>query len=156
MSRSGMQTLMAIVGGALLCAGCSNPAPGAAGATRRSPVIVSQIRSRPTPPGSTVGAVYLTIISASADDLVGVSVPAAIAGRAEMHEMATNEAGEMVMRAVAHVPVEPGKAVLFRPGGMHIMLFDLPEPLREGQSFPLTLKFARSGELPQNVTVRDE
>jgi periplasmic copper chaperone A len=55
------------------------------------------------------------------------------------------------MRPLAGVTIPAGHPVAFVPGGMHIMLDGLKGPLREGQTFPLTLTFAKAG--PQTVTV---
>ena len=40
-----------------------------------------------------------------------------------------------------------------KPGGFHIMLIGLKHPLEEGQRFPLTLIFAKAGEVTVEVTV---
>ena len=70
--------------------------------------------------------------------------------RAELHEHAM--AGMvMKMRPLAGLAIPAGQTVALAPGGMHIMLVGLKAPLREGQSFPLTLTFAKAG--PQTVTV---
>jgi copper(I)-binding protein len=72
------------------------------------------------------------------------------AARAELHESAM--AGMvMKMRPLSAVAIPAGQSVAFAPGGMHIMLLGLKAPLREGQSFPLTLTFAKAGT--QTVTV---
>jgi len=38
-------------------------------------------------------------------------------------------------------------------GGMHLMLEGLSQPLRQGQSFPLTLKFQHAGDITVQVAV---
>ena len=109
---------------------------------------ITQPWARATPGTSHIGAVYLTIRSAAADRLVAASTP--VAARAELHESAM--AGMvMKMRPLAAVAIPAGQSVAFAPGGMHIMLVGLKAPLRAGQSFPLTLTFAKAG--PQTVTV---
>jgi copper(I)-binding protein len=85
------------------------------------------------------------------DALVGVSTP--IAATAEMHQSFT-QGGVMRMRGVASLPIKPGAMVTFAPGGYHIMLMDLKQPLVAGQSFPLTLKFAHQAPLTVDVQVR--
>jgi len=104
--------------------------------------------ARATPGTSQTGAVYLTIRSAEADRLVAAATP--VAKKAEMH--ATEMSGMVMrMRPLAAVTLPAGRSVAFAPGGMHIMLEGLKAPLRAGQSFPLTLTFAKAG--PQTVTV---
>jgi len=98
------------------------------------------------------GAAYLTIVNAGADvdRLIGVETPAA-----KMSETHTNimDQGVMKMRPVEAVEVQPGEPVIFQPGGLHIMLMGLKAPLKEGETFPLTLRFEKSGSIEVEVTV---
>jgi hypothetical protein len=98
--------------------------------------------ARGTPAGATNGAAYLTLQSAAADRLTGVSTP--MAKKAELHTMSM-DGGVMKMRDVDGIDLVPGQAVTLKPGGLHIMLFGLNQPLQPGQSFPLTLTFANGG-----------
>jgi copper(I)-binding protein len=43
--------------------------------------------------------------------------------------------------------------VTFNPGGWHIMVVGLKQPLREGQTFPLTLNFEKAGKEDVIVSV---
>ena len=43
-------------------------------------------------------------------------------------------------------------AVVLRPGTTHVMLTGLKQPLKEGETFPLTLDFAKAGK--QDVQVK--
>ena len=111
---------------------------------------VEQAWARATPGGAKTGAAYFTLESREADRLVGVETP--IAGRAELHthEM---DSGIMKMRPVEGIAIEPGKKAVLKPGGDHVMLMELKQPLKEGQSFPLTLRFAKAGKREVTVTV---
>ena len=61
-----------------------------------------------------------------------VEVRSSVAGVAELHEM-TMEGTTMKMRAVPGIELPAGKAVELKPGGYHVMLMDLKQPLLEGQ-----------------------
>lgn len=62
----------------------------------------------------------------------------------------------MRMREVTDgVAVAPGTTVKFAPGGYHIMLMGLKQPLKAGDRFPLTLKFAKAGSVTVDVQVED-
>jgi len=61
------------------------------------------------------------------------------------------EGGVMRMRPLTAIDIPAGQTVTLSPGGTHIMLLGLTQPLREGQSFPLTLSFDHAG--PRQVTV---
>ena len=61
----------------------------------------------------------------------------------------------MKMRPVAGgIELPAGQTVELKPGSLHVMLFDLKQPLKEGDSFPLTLAFEKEGA--REVTVRVE
>ena len=111
---------------------------------------VSNAWARATPGKAENGAAYLTIRSPNADRLVSVSSP--VAKKAELHTMSM--AGMvMKMRPLDSLDIPAGQPVTLKPGGEHIMLLGLEHPLREGQSFPLTLSFEKAGTRTVNVAV---
>ena len=108
--------------------------------------------ARPTPPGVTVGAAYLTIQNrgARADTLTAFSTPAA--ARVELHE--TRMEGDMMrMRPIARLDIPARGSVAAEPGGLHLMLIDLKQPLVLGQRIPLRLRFARAGVIDTEIVV---
>jgi len=107
--------------------------------------------ARATPGKSENGAAYLTIQSPTADRLVSASSP--VAKKAELHTMSM-QGMVMKMRPIAGLDIPAGQPVALKPGGEHIMLMGLNQPLREGQSFPLTLGFEKAS--PRTVTVTVE
>ncbi len=60
----------------------------------------------------------------------------------------------MKMRQLDMLAVKAGETVKLAPGGLHIMLIRLKEPLREGMSVPLTLVFEKAGEVSVEAPVR--
>jgi hypothetical protein len=107
--------------------------------------------ARATPAGASTAAIYLTLLAPDADKLVSVSTPAA--READLHMMSM-ENGVMKMRALtAGVDLPAGKPVTLKPGGIHIMLSALTGPLKEGESVPVTLTFAKSGAQQISVPV---
>jgi hypothetical protein len=125
-------------------------AAGAASA-QNDQVQVSNAWARATPGSAQTGAVYVTIQSPTEDRLVAASTP--VAKKAELHTMSM-EGMVMKMRPVAGIDIPAHQAVTLHPGGMHIMLVGLAKPLEVGQSFPLTLTFAKAGRRIVNVTVQ--
>ncbi len=121
---------------------------------RAGNLIVTAPWSRPTPPSATVGAVYMSLTNAgrTPDRLIGISSP--VARSVEIHESRT-VAGMMQMRAVDSVECPPGVAVKIEPGGLHVMLIGLKQPLKAGMEFPLSLRFRDAGELTVQVPVSD-
>ena len=112
---------------------------------------VTNAWARATPGKAENGAAYVTIESPTADRLLSASSP--VAKKAELHTMSM-QGMVMKMRPIAGLDVPPGQSVTLKPGGEHIMLMGLNQPLHEGQSFPLTLDFEKAG--PRTVTVAVE
>jgi copper(I)-binding protein len=111
---------------------------------------VSNAWARATPGTAETGAAYLTIQSPTADRLLSVSSP--VAKKAELHTMSM-EGMVMKMRPLADVDIPAGQPVTLKPGGQHVMLLGLDAPLREGQSFPLTLTFEKAGTRTVTVAI---
>ena len=102
---------------------------------------------RATPQGASVGAGYLVIRNRgkSSDRLVSASAP--IAGRVEIHQMTVKDE-VMTMRPVeGGITVGSGKSVELKPNGLHLMLMELKEPLKEGENVPATLVFEKAGKI---------
>src|SRR6516225_5780232 len=111
---------------------------------------VSNAWARATPAKAENGVAFVTIQSPAPDRLVSALSP--VAKKAELHTM---EMAGMVMkmRPLAGLDIPAGQPVTLKPGGEHIMLMGLNGPLREGQSFPLTLTFEKAGAREVTVPV---
>jgi periplasmic copper chaperone A len=57
------------------------------------------------------------------------------------------------MRQVAGIDLPAGTPVTLKPGAFHIMLLGLKQPLHKGETFSLTLEFAKAGKREVDVTV---
>ena len=119
---------------ALLFAGVLVPLAATA-----QPIQAEQPWARATAPQQKVGGAYVTLISPAGDRLLGASSP--VAARVEMHQMQVDGA-VMRMRELAEgLPLPAGQAVAMTPGGIHLMLVDLTQPLVSGQAIPVQLRF---------------
>ena len=101
----------------------------------------------------TVGAAYMTLKNSGtmADALVAVASP--VAARAELHTH-IKEGDITRMRKVEEIDVPAGGSVSLQPGGLHVMLIDLRQPLKQGEEFPLTLTFSKAGTMTIQVPVK--
>ena len=110
----------------------------------------------PSLPGTTNGAAYFAMLENTgnaADRLLRAATP--VAARVELHTMAVDAQGVMRMRELDGIALAPHEKIRMRPGmGMHLMLIGLKEPLIQGQSVPLTLRFERAGELQVMLAVQ--
>jgi copper(I)-binding protein len=66
-----------------------------------------------------------------------------------------SDMGAMTMVPVDAVPIPKGETVKFEPGGYHVMLFNVKNPLKVGDTFDITLVFEKAGEKDVTVEVRD-
>lgn len=147
----------ALVTALLLCSGALAAHDGHhhdAHTAKPAALTIEQAWARALPPNAPAAAVYLTVNNAgSADRLLSARTP--IAERAELH--ATRQEGELLrMVAEDHVEVPANGAVAFVPGGRHLMLMGLRQPLVAGEHFQLTLVFEKAGERELRVDIRDQ
>ncbi len=101
-------------------------------------VTVQDAWVRASVPNQKATGAFMRLNAAKNTRLVSVSSPAA--PLAEIHEMKM-EGDVMKMREVPAIDLPAGKAVDLKPGGYHVMLMDLPKPVKEGDTVPLTLVF---------------
>ena len=62
----------------------------------------------------------------------------------------------MRMRKLDSLPIPGGSTVKLEPGGTHVMLTELGEPLVAGQRIELTLRFADSPQRTVAAEIRGE
>jgi copper(I)-binding protein len=110
----------------------------------------------PSLPGATIGAAYVATLEnngAQPDKLIHAATP--VAASVEMHSMAVDAQGVMHMREVEGIVIAPKAALKMRPGmGYHMMLVGLKKPLKEGDTFAMTLQFERAGKVEVKVYVQ--
>ena len=93
---------------------------------------------------------FMTLTSTQNARLVGVSSPAA--GVVEVHEMKM-ENDMMKMRQLPALDLPAGKPVKLAPGGYHLMLLELKQPLKDGDKVPLTLEIEDAQKVRSKVVV---
>jgi copper(I)-binding protein len=95
---------------------------------------------------------FARITSAEGGRLVSASSP--VAGVVEIHEMAM-EGSVMKMRAIGEgLELPAGKTVELKPGGYHVMLMDLKQQLKEGETVPITFVVEGKDGRRENVEVK--
>ena len=115
------------------------------------PVQVDHPWARASAGNAKNGAAFLTLTGKGPPDrLTGVSSP--VAASAELHET-LDDKGIMKMRPVTAIALVPGQTVKLAPGARHVMLMGLKAPLKQGDTFPLTLTFEHAAPMTVTVTV---
>ncbi len=115
-------------------------------------VMVEHAWSLPMPPVARNGAAYFAIKNhGSTDKLIGARSD--IADEVQIHTIVHIE-GQMKMQLLSSVEVPMHGSINFEPGGMHLMLLGLKEPLEEGGHYLLRLTFEKAGEVDVMVMVK--
>lgn len=119
-------------------------------APKAGDITIEQPFARATP--AKVGGVFMTLKNAggTADKLMKAASP--VAENVELHTH-VKDGDAMRMRPVKDIPVPAHGQTALEPGGYHVMLIGLKQPLKEGAQFPLTLTFEKAGMVTIQVPV---
>ena len=114
---------------------------------RQGELFIGHPWAKPADSGGTA-EVYFAIVNrgAKADRLIGAET--AVASHAVLAETVGDTATPR-----AAVDLLPKRPVPLRPGRLHVRLEGLMRPLREGDTFPLTLRFAMAPPVEVSVLV---
>jgi periplasmic copper chaperone A len=103
-----------------------------------------------------MAAVFGTLTNTGRHEARVVGGESPLAGRVEVHEVTPDATGTKVMRPKeGGIPVPAGGSHELVPGGDHIMLMDLKEPLKPGADVDLTVLFEDGSTLPVTAQIRD-
>lgn len=96
---------------------------------------------RSTPPGQKVTGAFMVLKNNTSTgiDLIEASSP--VAKVTEIHETSMQD-GVMKMNHVGQIAIPANGQTELKPGGLHVMLMDLKEQLKEGEFIKLELKFS--------------
>jgi periplasmic copper chaperone A len=123
-----------------------------AGALSVGSLTITGLWTTATPPGAPTAAAYLTITNNGTmpDSLVAVSSPLASVGMLHRMDLA---GGIASMHMLPAIEIPPGKTVTFAPDAFHIMFVALKQPLKAGETMPVTLIFQKAGRLDAALPV---
>lgn len=113
-------------------------------------VVVSDAWARATVPGQSSAVLRFFVTSRKDAQLLEISSP--LAGAAEIHSM-THEQGVMKMRPLKSLPLPAGKKIELGSEGSHVMLLELKQPLKEGESVPFSLTVQFTDKRKETVKV---
>jgi periplasmic copper chaperone A len=140
----------------LAAALCAFSTLAAAHDFKLGPLRIDHPYATPTPTGATTAAAYLRMLRNTGDQpdrLIGAITPAA--RLVEIHRSVIDANNVMRMRAIDAVDLPAKSEQKLRHGGeLHLMLIDLKAPLKNGDRFPMTLRFEKAGEREVTVHVQ--
>jgi copper(I)-binding protein len=116
-------------------------------------VQVANAWARATAPGQTTAGVYLELTSNTNTALVAAGSP--VAHRAELHAMSV-DGGVMRMRSLPRIDLPAHQTVKLEPNGIHVMLFELKQPLKPGDRVAVVLSLQPSGSSLTTLRVEAE
>ncbi len=137
-----------------MAAGCASDDPADTDRSAATVVTVSDQWAKAAPDGMT--SLFGTFHNSGDHDVRIVSATSPVAGSVELHEVVTDAAGTSVMQEKGdgfHIPA--GGSHELTPGGDHLMLIDLTEPLTVGSDIDVEVTFDDGSTLPFVVQVRD-
>jgi copper(I)-binding protein len=148
-------SLFPLIAGGLPPADAAEPGPSAGASVQADAGPLVKVEGawiRSAVAGQQGTGAFMRMTAPHSLQLVGVATP--VAGTAEIHEMKM-EGDIMRMRSVAKIDLPSGQTVEFKPGGYHLMLMDLKQPLKPGAIVALTLMFrdAQGGERKLDLNV---
>jgi periplasmic copper chaperone A len=128
-------------------------APALAAPVTAGSLTLDGMWTRATPPGAPSAGGYLTITNTGSEDDTLMAVASPIAGMADVHMMETKD-GVMSMHGVdGGLPIPAGQTVTLAPGGFHIMFMGLTGSLKQGDTLPVTLTFAKAGKVETSFPI---
>ncbi len=125
----------------------------AGSAATAADVVVKDAWVRGTVAGQQATGAFMELSSKSGSTIVGASSP--LAGATEIHEMSM-DGGVMRMRAIPRLELPAGKPLQLGPSGYHVMLIDLKQVLKKGDTVPLTLKVEGPDKKQESVAIKAE
>ena len=93
-----------------------------------------------TPPNAKTTAIFLTIKNDSDKDIFLLKTKTNLSEISELHTH-TNENGKMIMKEVPNIEIKAHSSTELKPGGLHIMIFDIKNQIDENTQTDLTLYF---------------
>ena len=108
-----------------------------------------------TRPGQPNGGAFIEVENRGkrVERLLSVSFPKTVSERGELHTM-KHEDGKMIMREVPKFEIPAGGKLKLQPGGDHLMLIGIKEPLKAGSTVKATLQFENAGKVEVDLTVK--
>ncbi|KUI38642.1 hypothetical protein AU197_22830 [Mycobacterium sp. IS-1590] len=141
-----------VVGAAILVAGCTTHGQHDEGPMASEVTLSDQWASSAE---TGMAAVFGTFTNAGHHDARIVSGRSDAAGRVEVHEVASDAGAKTMRPKDGGLVVPAGGSHALVPGGDHLMLMDLEQPLLPGSEVTLTVEFEDGSTLPVTAQVRD-
>ncbi len=108
---------------------------------------------RGTVRGQKATGAFMQLTATESATLVSLESP--VAGSVQIHEMKL-ENDVMKMRPIPRLDLPAGTSVELKPGGYHVMLMDLKQPLKKGEAVPIRLRFESKDKSFKTIEIKAE
>lgn len=115
-------------------------------------ISIEQPFARATPPGQPNSAAFMQLTN-NGEATALVAAASTVAEVVELHTH-THDNGVMRMRKIEQIDLPAGATTTLEPGGLHVMLIGLKQPLQAGSQIGLTLQYADGTEQSVEVPVQ--
>jgi len=120
-------------------------------AATQAQVTVNEPWVRATVPQQKATGAFMNLSATSSARLVSAKSPAA--NIVEIHEMVM-EGNLMKMRAIPGIEIPAGQTLSLKPGSYHVMLIDLKQQIKDGDTVPITLVFEGLDKKQQMLEIK--
>jgi len=117
-------------------------------------LVINHPVARETPPGVKVGAGYLTITNNGKNDDKLIFVTGIISPTIEIHTMSVENNIMKMQEIKGGLTIPAGQSVTLQAGGLHLMFMNLPQQLKDGEKYDVTLVFEKAGEIDVTFNVK--
>lgn len=118
-----------------------------------NPISIENAWARAVPPNMKNSAAFMLLKNTSDEARAAVSASSNVSDRTELHSH-TNDNGVMRMRQVERIDIPAGGSAVLEPGGYHVMLIGLRQPLAPGDEIAIELTFDDGSTERANVPVQ--
>ncbi len=114
---------------------------------------VEQAWSRASMGNDRPGVAYMVVRNTGSETRTLIGAKTDIAMMPQIHRTTTGASGVSQMAPAGDIEIQPGAEIALAPGGLHIMLMKLTQPLIEGESYGLTLLFKNGHDFEVSVPI---
>ena len=108
---------------------------------------------RAVPPGAPATAAFMKLHNRGQEDLAIVDASSPIAKDVELHTH-TDAGGVMQMRRIDKIALPAESTTELKPGGLHLMLIGLKQPLKAGDQVEVTIELNDGSLIELSMPVR--
>lgn len=144
-------TIVAAVAPLLILTACSSTDDD----TKTEPVVVTDQWIKAAPETEHMTAAFATITNPNDQEVRIVSASSDVAGTTELHEVVKDGASSTMQEKQDGFALPAGGTLELTPGGEHIMLMDLKQPIKSGETVTITLRMADGSTQDVQALARD-